>query len=130
MPQRLTKAEKVTLRKEIGDRLRNMRKAYGYTREELSEYLELTIGHIGLIERGERGLTAEMLINISSFFKCSTDYLLKGKEHCVHAVPVNGSRQTMEIDRMLNDQSKQKLADFIRSFSQQHRIQPENTCTG
>jgi len=114
MPQRLTKIERATLRKEIGERLRTLRKASGFSRNELSKCLNLTLGHIGLIERGERGLTAEMLINIGKIFNCSMDYLLTGTESNAPRTPVGGSRQAMEIDRMLDEKSKQKLAEFVR----------------
>ena len=126
MPQRLTSTGKATLRKEMGSRLRSIRKFYGYTREELSEALDLSLAHIGLIERGERGLNAESLIGICSVFQCSADYLLTGKENFAHKIPADGSQQLMSID-LLNDHSKQKLSEFIRSLSLQQCVHAEKS---
>ncbi|MCL2356730.1 MAG: helix-turn-helix domain-containing protein [Defluviitaleaceae bacterium] len=118
MPKRLTKSERGQLRVEIGTRLRALRKSSGFSRIELSDYLNLTVGHVGLIERGERGLTAEMLVNISILLNCSTDYLLTGREHCAFA---GEGRHVSELDRLLNENSKQKLAEFIRTFTRHQR---------
>ena len=104
--------------------MRSIRKSYGFTRDELSETLSLTTTHLGLIERGERGMTAELLINISSIFKCSTDYLLTGKEHFATEIPIS-SNHAMAIDIMLEDNARQKLFEFIRSLSLQQRTQAE-----
>ena len=123
MAKRLSKEEKVELRKEIGGRLRSIREASGFSIRELAECLDLTPGFIGLIEKGERGLSAELLINISSIFNCSADYLLTGAQNASATNPHSKSNQTTEIDLLLNAQSRKKLADFIRSFShQQHAV--------
>ncbi|MCL1845672.1 MAG: helix-turn-helix domain-containing protein [Defluviitaleaceae bacterium] len=117
MRQRMTKEERTALRMEMGIRLRDLRKSYGFSRDELSKSLCLTVGHLGLIERGERGITAEILINITTLFQCSADYVLTGKEY--PAAEIAGSRHARAIDKMLDYSSKQKLFEFIKSISPQ-----------
>lgn len=63
--------------KEIGERIKKIRKRNGYTQEELSE--ELLIGDrikISRIENGKQSMTANELIKFCSFFNISLDVLI------------------------------------------------------
>jgi transcriptional regulator with XRE-family HTH domain len=63
--------------KDIGSRIREEREKLGLSREivELSSY------YIGQIERGERNMSLETLLKISSSLNISIDYILKGYTH-------------------------------------------------
>lgn len=103
--------KKITLRKEMGKRVRNLRRTSGITIDFLSEKLGITQSHLGLIERGERGITVERLLVFCEYFKCSADYMLTGKES--GAKRQTTSKLASAIDLMLTDEEKQKLYDFI-----------------
>jgi transcriptional regulator with XRE-family HTH domain len=119
MQQRLSKKGKIDLRKDMGARLRDLRKKHGFTVDELSRQLDMTPSFLGLIERGQRGLSAEWIINICALFQCSADFLLTGKEQAAPKIPTGNSKSAVAIDLLLDDHSKQKLAEFIKSVSAQ-----------
>jgi transcriptional regulator with XRE-family HTH domain len=110
---------KATLRKAMGKRLRGVREDFGMSREELSAELGITPNFLGLIERGGRGISAEKLVKICEIFQCTSDYLLTGKEKFASNIPC--SPLAMSIDLLLNDNAKQKLSEFIKSFFAQYR---------
>jgi len=119
MTKRLTKEGKMALRKEIGTRLRGLRKSFGLSIDVLAEQLGITPSHIGLMERGERGLSAEFLISVSALFQCSSDFLLTGKDFSGPSIKFGSSPAATTIDLLLNDHAKQKLSEFIMSLSLQ-----------
>ena len=57
-------------------RLRDLRGDRDLTQKELAKLLSFTTSAYSKIERGERTLTAEVLIDLSNFYNVSTDYLL------------------------------------------------------
>lgn len=60
----------------LGARIRKIRKQNHMTQEDLAEACDLSIAHIGHIERGTRAASIETLITISKVLNISTDYLL------------------------------------------------------
>ena len=51
---------------ELGNRIRERRKALGWTQEELAAKADIDRSYIGGVERGERNLTFTMLCQICS----------------------------------------------------------------
>ena len=64
--------------KELGSRIREKRKALGWTQEELAATAEIDRSYIGGVERGERNLTFTMLCQISKALGCHVSILTKG----------------------------------------------------
>jgi len=60
---------------QIGNRIRIEREKFDMTREKLSELLNLSPYFLGQIERGERKMSINTLINISECLHVSIDYL-------------------------------------------------------
>jgi len=58
------KDRKLSIDKVIGDNLVKIRKERKFSRDELADLVGITASHLGLIERGERGITA---VNFSTF---------------------------------------------------------------
>ncbi|MCL2047310.1 MAG: helix-turn-helix transcriptional regulator [Defluviitaleaceae bacterium] len=80
MDRAKTKSRKNELDKIIGKNIRAEREKRSMSREELAETLDLTISHMGLIERGERGATAVTLEKLSNTFNIQIDGLFKAKD--------------------------------------------------
>lgn len=62
-----------------GQRLKQLRKAKGLTQEQLSEQLNISVGYLGRLESGQYGESIDLLIDISTTFGVSLDYLIFGK---------------------------------------------------
>jgi transcriptional regulator with XRE-family HTH domain len=60
----------------LGQRLRNERKKLAMTQEKIAEMIGVSDAYIGQIERGERSLTLDTLINLANKLGVTVDYLL------------------------------------------------------
>ncbi len=65
-------------KKEMGKRLKNERRKYHLTQENIAEMLDISVKHYSEVERGITGLSVENIIKISNILNLTTDYLLKG----------------------------------------------------
>lgn len=63
-------------RKALGKRIRAERQQLNLTQEKLAELISVSSTYIGFIERGERTVTLEKLIQIANTLHVSVDYLL------------------------------------------------------
>lgn len=63
-------------RKNIGNRIKQLRKEHGLTQQELADKFNLAKSSIASYEGGTRMPNYEMLINMSTYFNCSMDYLM------------------------------------------------------
>ncbi|MCD8103622.1 MAG: helix-turn-helix domain-containing protein [Lachnospiraceae bacterium] len=66
---------------EIGQRIRHLREAQGYSREQLAEILNISPRFCYDIELGKKGMSMETLCNLSQALNVSTDYILLGTVH-------------------------------------------------
>ena len=66
---------------EFGCRLKQARKECGFTQEQLAEKLNITPEHMGRLELGRRGVSIDLLIDMSNILHVSLDYLIKGTVH-------------------------------------------------
>lgn len=64
----------------IGKRIQNRRKQLGYTQEQLSEMMDVSIQMVSNLERGNKAIRIDNLINLCQILNVSTDYILTGKE--------------------------------------------------
>lgn len=60
----------------LGKKIREERRKRDLTQEKLAEDVNVTYPYIGQIERGERGISLETLVNISNRLGVTVDYLL------------------------------------------------------
>ncbi len=63
-------------RKLLGKRIREERLRCKLTQEELSEKVDVTASYIGAVERGEKSMTLEKLIDVVNALGVSVDYIL------------------------------------------------------
>ena len=66
--------------KEIGKRIQNRRKQQGYTQEQLADMMNVSIQMVSNLERGNKAIRIDNLINLCQILDISTDYILTGKE--------------------------------------------------
>jgi len=117
------KGRKRNLDKVIGTNIKSERRLREVSREELAEILGLTISHIGLIERGERGATNVVLEKFAKSFNISIDSLFQEPEGfvCTHTVP--------DIDEE-DDTYKKKVYALTSQFTEQEFELLTYTITG
>ena len=63
--------------KALGKRIREERRKLNLTQEKLADKVSVTYSYIGQVERGERGISLETLINISNCLGVTVDFLLE-----------------------------------------------------
>ena len=65
---------------EFGSRLKQARRECGFTQERLADELNISTDHLGKLELGRRGVSIDLLIDISNALHVTLDYLIKGDE--------------------------------------------------
>lgn len=65
--------------KEFGGRVAEIRKLHGLTQEELALKLNISVNHLGYIERGQHGPSIDLIVEIAVMFNVSMDYLVMGQ---------------------------------------------------
>ena len=61
----------------MGDRIREARKKLGFTQDQLSEKLDVTLTYISEIERGLKMPSMQLFIKLVEILDVSADYLLR-----------------------------------------------------
>ena len=90
--------------KNIGERIKTLRKKKHWTQDELAHYLEVAPSSVGSYERGSRQPTIENLIRMAKYFNVSLDYLLCQTD------------DTRTLSNFKREDSKD-LKDFLRDQS-------------
>ena len=95
-------------KKEIGQRIRELREMRHYSREYFAEITDISATFVYEIEIGQKGCSAATLGKIAKALKVSSDYILFGEEenhlHTDKIIAVLDSLDTTE---------KMKIYDFI-----------------
>lgn len=65
----------------FGCRLKEMRKKHGLTQEQLAAAVNMSTVHLGNIELGRRGISIDLLLELSEVLDVSIDFLIKGKAY-------------------------------------------------
>ena len=72
--------------KESGKRIQELRRDRGMTQTQLAEYVGISSDNLGRIERGQQGVSIDLLIELADFFAVSMDYIALGRKLKVDAV--------------------------------------------
>ena len=67
--------------KEFGQRVRELRRILGRTQEELAADMNISYDHIKKIEMGIRACSLDLLVEFSTYFDVSADFLLTGRDY-------------------------------------------------
>lgn len=60
----------------IGQQIRKLRKAHGFSQEELAEKVDISVTHMSHIETGNTKLSLPIFLDIAQVLEVSTDELL------------------------------------------------------
>ncbi len=126
------------MKKQLGSKLRQLRKSYGITQSELARQLGISGSAVGMYEQGRREPDSTTLLKICSFFGISSDYLLGNGEREKTAASMEvldvfdeftrvlTSQPCLMLDGIpLNDEDRGKIVDAVNVVRalvhQQHR---------
>ncbi len=90
--------------KEIGQRIRVLRKEKRLSQLELANRLDINMDHLSRIENGNKGMSLDLLTEFSKYFSVSTDYILFGNKQNAEEIKESISIiqfQLKEIERKL-----------------------------
>lgn len=89
----------------VGERIRQQRKALGFTVDEMAERIGRVPKFYADIERGQAGMSIATMVKICSQLKMSLDYMLLGKSNC------DRSNETELIISALNQCTEKQRKD-------------------
>ena len=90
--------------KDFGQRIRELRRIQGKTQEELAADMNISYDHIKKIEMGIRACSIDLLLEFSTYFDVSIDYLLTGRDY-------ESIRAKKRLEAMLGE-----LTDIVREM--------------
>ena len=103
------------IRGEIGNRIKALREARGYTREELAEKAEISSKFLYEVEKGRKGLSADTLLKISRTLSCSCDYILTGETFVK-----DSDEQMAQLLQRFDDKDKEYAVKVLMLIQEMH----------
>ena len=113
---------------EFGQRIRELRKIQGKTQEELAAEMNVSYDHLKKIEMGLRACSLDLLVEFSTYFDVSADYLLTGKDYESIRAKVR-----LEAVRLLQASCRSGLSTvlaFTADVAPHHRFVPDECVFG
>ncbi len=110
----------MNLNTSIGLRIAKLRKEHGMTQEQLAERLDISIKHCSSVERGLSSLSLEKLIDVSSLFDVSLDYLIKGNSasnDSIKHIWTNLPQSIVSIMTSQNEDEIKLLTEYMHFYS-------------
>ncbi|SMF88096.1 DNA-binding transcriptional regulator, XRE-family HTH domain [Paenibacillus uliginis N3/975] len=98
------------------NRIRERRKELGLSGPEVAAELGISTQYLYDIERGKRGLSGEILINVSEILKATTDYLLKKTSLNFYGVDITNKNSDPHEESELADIPIEKLNQFKLTY--------------
>jgi len=114
--------DKVRLDRIVGINIRRERDLRRLTRDELAELIDLTVSHLGLIERGERGATPVVLNKLCSVLGVTADYLFTERTRAMSAkeksdTPKDIARRKVDVlVSRLNEAELDYLTEVVKGL--------------
>ena len=107
------------LNRQIGERIKMVRKMKGLTQQQLADTMDITVKHLSSVECGKARFSYEYLIDLCRALDTSTDFLILGK------TPAGGETPLPEfiIDTLEgNDEAEKKaLQKYLYMYEEIHR---------
>lgn len=98
-------------RKILGKRIREERQRLKLTQEQLSEKIDVTASYLGAVERGEKSMTLEKLIDLIKVFEVSMDYILSD---FIQPKDDNNGDDILSLINNMNEQQRQLTLDIAK----------------
>ncbi len=95
----------------FGERIRNRRNILHFTQEYVSEQVGISLRFYQMLERGEKSVSLDTLINLSNALNISIDYLLSGN------VPENSENPLIGIFNELSQQQREDALKILQIYS-------------
>lgn len=107
------------LNKQIGKNLKTRRKYYNLTQENVAEYLNISVGYLGSVERGDGGLRLIKLLELSKLYNCTVEDLIGINIHHYNTNNYNDEclNKFMIKLKILNFNNKKELDLLIEILS-------------
>jgi transcriptional regulator with XRE-family HTH domain len=93
----------------VGERIKERRQSLGWTQEKLATEAKMSTGFLSDLERGERNVSADYLLEISHALGVTLDFLMKGDS----STPKSGN---VQIPAALSDFAKQAKLTFAQTL--------------
>lgn len=71
---------------QFGERIRKLRREHHLTQEQLAAMLNISVEHLRKIELGKRGISIDLLLDLSYALEVSSDFLLSGVPRTTYSV--------------------------------------------
>ncbi|MCM1166517.1 MAG: helix-turn-helix transcriptional regulator [Lachnospiraceae bacterium] len=101
--------------KEVGGRIKEIRKERGITQEQLAEYADVSVDFIGLVETGKSTLKVSTLAKIATALNISSDYLIYGDAPYVENPKINA--MLAKVPDSKKKQAEKLVALFLSAIS-------------
>ncbi|MBR3306759.1 MAG: helix-turn-helix transcriptional regulator [Lachnospiraceae bacterium] len=103
---------------DMGLRISQLRNLRNITQEKLAEELDVSVKHVGEIERGITGISLEKLVELSRVLDAGLDFIVFGKETAPEGeIPL----AVMEILKESDEKEKKVFLDYILMFKKLRR---------
>lgn len=116
MDRKRTREEKDHLDKIVGGNIKAERLLRGLSRDELAKKLDLTVSHLGLIERGERGATLVTIDRLVRDFGINLQSLFLSKEARAGAGTKSSGKNGKKVETLILSLSEQELGFLLHSI--------------
>jgi len=106
----------------IGANIRAERKVRSLSRDEFAGLIDMTIGHIGLIERGKRGATAVTLVRLSKALDKSIDSFFYEPDEYISDKKADDTsleakqKRVLALLSLLSDKEVEHISDVIKGL--------------
>lgn len=104
-------------RKILGKRIRNERLRLKMTQEQLSEKINVTASYLGAVERGEKSMTLEKLVDLINVFDISMDYMLSD---FISANKENTDNDIWELLNNMNNHQRRLTMEIAKLIKQNY----------
>ena len=98
------------LLRQIGQRVRSQREFLGYTRDNLTELLGVSVNFCSDIELGKKGMSIETLSKMAEALHVSTDFIVTGKSECGDTRSISVLLESCDPDKL------KYLTEIIKNF--------------
>jgi transcriptional regulator with XRE-family HTH domain len=108
----------VVSRKDLGERIRTLRRQRDLTQGELAAALGVTQSNVSAIERGARGITIHQVVQLATILRAATDEILGRKPIAEEDALIRDRRFRRRLQRIdqLPKRDQQALLRTIDAF--------------